>query len=119
MKKTFFIFPAGSTGVALLLLRASVSLSTLNLLYSGASPHWMSVAACVLLAFAVCAGVCTRTTAALSAVAALLTIVMSGTVPTIACITHVLPAIVLAMTGPGAISIDARLFGRRTLHLPH
>ena len=119
MKTTFLVFPAGSICFALLLLRVSVSLSTINDAQSSVSYHHAWVIACGMLALAVSAGFRTRTAAVLSAIVAVAMMAIIRVMPSIACITHVLPAIVLAMAGPGAFSIDARLFGRRTVYIPH
>ncbi len=74
--------------------------------------------ACDLLALTIIIGFCTRIAAGLSVAIAVAIALTIDQAVTLSIVNHVLNAAVLAMIGPGAVSIDARLFGRRTLHLP-
>lgn len=113
----FLAFPGGGAGVGLLLLRLSVAGSfTAMLLGSGDVPAWMLFLA-ILVSIGLCAGFLARLLACLSVLAAVTTLVIESVEPALA-ILNVADAIALAMIGPGAFSMDARLFGRRTVVLP-
>ena len=118
MEQTFLVFPSGSTGVALLLLRASVSLSLINPPYSRIPPQSLSMLACDLVALAIFVGLYTRISAMMGVIAIVGTLALLGAMPSVDWVIHALPAIALVMTGPGAMAIDARLYGRRTVHIP-
>lgn len=113
----FLAFPGGGAGVGLLLLRLSVAGSfTAMLLGSGDVPAWMLFLA-ILVSIGLCAGFLARLLACLSVLADVTTLVIESVEPALA-ILNVADAIALAMIGPGAFSMDARLFGRRTVVLP-
>ncbi|MGK0490345.1 hypothetical protein [Sphingomonas echinoides] len=115
MKHGFFLFPAGLTGAALLFLRASIALLLVAVpLATEAGPAWIAFAA-IILAIGIGAGFCTRA-AALLAIA--IATAHGEWVTPLSFLAHGLEAAALIMTGPGALSIDAWRFGRRTIHLP-
>lgn len=108
------MFPSGRAGIALLVLRTSVAATLMlgavvgshALLWTAASG---SIAALLCAGFAtpICAGVC-------SVVAAIVAFGTSGEgalCPTLFALT----CLALALLGPGAYSLDARLFGRRRI----
>jgi hypothetical protein len=109
MQKFFSAFPSGSPGLGLLLLRALIVLrfftADLNL------PGWLlvvfaPVGICLLL------GVLTPIAAVIIGLGALTSaIVFSNSVAVVMTIL----AVAIALLGPGAFSVDARLFGRREL----
>lgn len=117
MKQTFLVFPAGSAGLALLLLRVAVFLTLLNPPFPSMAATSLAMIACDLLALAVGFGLFTRTAATLSVATLLVSAAMGGTLPALASAPFFFTASALAIIGPGAISIDARMFGRRTVHL--
>ena len=113
----FLAFPGGGAGVGLLALRLSVAGSfTAMLLGSGEVPAWMLFLA-ILVSIGLCAGFLARVLAGLSILAAITTLVIQAPAPVLA-VLNLADAIALAMIGPGAFSVDARLFGRRTVVLP-
>src|SRR5688572_27533349 len=117
MKSMFLAYPGGGAGVGLLLLRLSVAGSfTAMLLGSRDLPAWMLFLA-ILVSIGLCAGFLARLLAGLSVLAAVTTLVVQSVAPALA-ILNLADAIALAMIGPGAFSVDARLFGRRTVVLP-
>jgi hypothetical protein len=110
------MFPNGWAGSGLLLMRALCALAAGAALWRLAPrPAW-AVIAVVMLSVAILLGLRTRLTAltgaALSAYGLAWT---AGGLNWVALLPLALLA--LAMTGPGAYSIDARLFGRRVITL--
>jgi len=117
MKHIFFAFPAGMAGAALLVLRGSVALFMIDAPAQFPSVSWIAIPA-YGLAIAVALGFATRWAAGLCAALCAVLIWPLGAAPVIELLMHGLAAGALAMIGPGAFSIDASLFGRRTIHLP-
>ena len=119
MKQSFFVFTPGWIGVALLLLRLSVAafLFTVPLerLGQAAWATWALDGLALLIGL----GLRTRIAAFAAGVVAISQMVIAGDLVLMPLSAHALDAIVLAMAGPGAYSLDSRLFGRRTLRLPH
>jgi hypothetical protein len=117
MRSRIALFPGGGAGAGLLLLRVSVAVSTLTLtaacIQASYIPHFLGA----LLAIGLCGGLQTRLLASLSPLASLACL-LAATPPLGLAAVHVISAGALALTGPGAFSIDARLFGRRTVTLP-
>ena len=118
MKHIFFAFPGGFAGVALLCLRASVMLFIVTAPAVVTAPSSWIVALSCLAAILISAGYLTRIVAALCALACAITIWPMAAASPLFLLPHVLDAAALALIGPGAFSVDAQLFGRRTLHLP-
>jgi len=115
MRTGHALFPAGFIGGGLLLLRLSTAGSLLLLTGLNSDvANWLQFLA-ILTAVGLCAGLQTRVLAALSLVAPLLALAPAP-VPLTA--VHVIDAVALALTGPGAWSVDAVLFGRRKVILP-
>jgi hypothetical protein len=110
-------FPGGITGCGLLLLRFSVAVSVLMLAAHLSQASYLPQFLGVVVAAGLCVGLQTRVLAGLSVLAPLLCLVMAVAHLELV-VLHALMATALAMTGPGAFSVDARLFGRRTITLP-
>jgi hypothetical protein len=122
MQKWFSAFPGGWPGLGLLLLRVLVAVSVIvqAIAYVAATSlsviGWMVVvlvvagAACLLLGFI------TPVAAILIGLASL-TLAVS-TVPSIQNLDITVLAVVIGLLGPGAFSIDARMFGRREILIP-
>lgn len=117
MSARIAFYPGGVTGAGLLALRLSVAISTLMLtaaqLHASYIPHSIGV----FLAIGLCVGFQTRIAAAISLLASLLCLI-TATAPELL-IVHAASAAALILTGPGASSFDAKLFGRRTVRLPN
>lgn len=115
VQKLFSMFPAGAPGFALLLLRWTLALSVFLPVLSG--PFAVRAALAVLLVVGL-----------LTPIAAL----VAGVLPVIvllrldygAPLAWVLPALLVVLAlclvslGPGAYSVDSRLFGRRVVWPP-
>lgn len=118
MKQLFSAYPAGLAGAALLLFRCSLAL----FLATSASgllslSHWPAL---LLDAFAIALllGIATRTVAGLAAAGAATALLLGACGAPALLATHAIDAAALALIGPGAFSLDSRLFGRSTIRLP-
>ena len=116
MAQRFRMFPEAATSFGLVLLRLSVA-ATLHLDPFGelvpARPDWYFVALCVCSG-ALGVGFLTPLFATMAVVVESIAFVGvrgESLVPAVAAVT----AATLALLGPGAYSLDARLFGRRTV----
>lgn len=117
------MFPQGGPGIGLLLLRiAAAGMFALNLTHrfnAGSDVlQWLTVAIIVLVALGLLLGFLTpifTTIACLAAVANLFVINQSIDV---VYIIRILTSAALLFLGPGAYSVDARLFGLRVTVVP-
>lgn len=118
MTTMFFAFPRGVAGLALLLLRLSIVafLVASPAMQGDFGPLWLPFR--YILAVLLVAGLATRIAAVLCVVAAALVAWSLDGAPWLPLLVHALDAAALALIGPGAWSIDAMNFGRRTMHLP-
>lgn len=120
VQKLFSMFPAGAPGIALLLLRLSVA-AMLFIDPAGRvlwpASIWLAVVSFVA-AIAVVAGFLTPILALICG--ALKVYALIGTAPGIAplIVLALLLSFAVAMLGPGAYSLDAKMFGRRVVLLP-
>lgn len=120
VQKLFSMFPAGAPGIALLLLRLSVA-AMLFIDPSGRvlwpAALWLSVVSLVA-AIALAAGFLTPILALICG--ALKVYALIGTAHGIAplIVLALLLSLAVAMLGPGAYSLDAKMFGRRVVLLP-
>jgi hypothetical protein len=117
MKHIFFAFPGGLAGAALLLLRVSVALLLVTIPAESSSKS-LSALFCYLVAITIGLGFCARIAAAVAVAICAILLWPPGPDYVAPFFIHILDAVALALIGPGAFSIDARLFGRRTVHLP-
>jgi hypothetical protein len=120
VQKLFSMFPAGAPGIALLLLRLSVA----AMLFidpagrvSWPASIWLAVVSFVA-AIAVAAGFLTPILALICG--ALKIYALIGTAHGIAplIVLALLLSLAVAMLGPGAYSLDAKMSGRRVVLLP-
>ena len=114
------MFPLGAAGVALLILRVSVAAT---LVFDGTA-HWVLLTSFwIALAFAVptillCLGLLTPFCSALSCLVLLVVLIANRGQDDFHLVIAILNGGILSVLGPGAYSIDARIFGRRLLTLP-
>jgi hypothetical protein len=111
------LFPGGGIGAGLLVLRLSVTASMLMLTAELSPPPYIAQFLGIVAAVGLCVGLQTRVLAGLCLLASLLGFVMT-TASSGVIVLHTVTSAALALTGPGAFSADARLFGRRTIKLP-
>jgi|SRR5215475_3267170 len=122
MQRLFSMFPQGGPGVALLLLRISVAailvLSAVNRLSNFS--HLLAGAA-VLVGVLLVIGLFTPVSSLATVVLSLTNLLIDGHPSNsviIVVATAILESIALALLGPGAYSLDAKLFGRRVMVVP-
>jgi uncharacterized membrane protein YphA (DoxX/SURF4 family) len=114
------MFPAGAAGVALFALRASVIASLLVDCYvhgSQANSTWVFVGPGIT-ALLLCLGLFTPYCSVFCALLETAFLVRHGSSDEFHLAVNLLNSLILALLGPGAYSIDARIFGRRRLILP-
>jgi len=105
------MFPRGAPGVALLVLRICVAVALAgNAFLAG----WQHIAYLILLGM-LCIGLFTPVICGLAAAGVLFDLAHSGEVHFVNAAVVVLSTLSLALLGPGAFSVDARLFGRRVV----
>jgi hypothetical protein len=114
------MFPAGAAGVALLILRLT---SAAALLEAGWRQPLLTTltGTLVILALpvgALCLGILTPYTSTVSCLIELAIIVRSGTQPEFPIIIFIVITAALGVLGPGAYSLDARIFGRKIIKFP-
>jgi uncharacterized membrane protein YphA (DoxX/SURF4 family) len=114
------MFPGGGPGIALLLLRASVATGFFldGSLQATGNFARLDVVVRAVLDAALGLGVLTPLTALLSCVLAIVDVTRLGAMQAPVALMTVVNAIALGLLGPGAYSLDARLFGRRVLVVP-
>jgi hypothetical protein len=115
------MFPCGGPGLALLLLRVSVAaaffmnaanrnaLSSICLLLAGA----------LLISIFLAIGFLTPFLSVIACISAVANALIGPYPGNLIYVFHGLDAAALALLGPGAYSVDARLFGRRVIVVPH
>ena len=108
------MFPQGGPGVALLLLRLSVVAFVIIIALSHTGPfHRLAMAAAVLISTSLLIGFLTPF---LSAVAVALVIghmIINPQASSVIGVIAIANSIALGLLGPGAYSLDSKLFGRR------
>ena len=115
------MFPAGRPGIALLLMRLSLSLvltQSVVVRMSVLAPSWTQLLP-YSLAAAVTLGIATPLVSGLSVVIQIVTCVLINRPYEWIQACTILNAIALVLLGPGAYSLDSRLFGRRRIDLAY
>jgi hypothetical protein len=114
------MFRSGRTGIALLMMRLCLA-ATLPLhahLYVPLISWFWSAPIFVLIATALSVGAMTATACLLYCAAEIWFMLSATGFDSTVLILSVPMAIALALLGPGAYSLDARIFGRRVIVLP-
>lgn len=113
------MFPTGLVGVALLVLRffvaATTIINTIGSLALGA-PLWV-ILGFVLGVLFLCFGLLTPYFSLLSAVLGVGVLMYVGG-DSFRLATSIVGCVIVSVLGPGAYSLDSRIFGRRLLELP-
>jgi uncharacterized membrane protein YphA (DoxX/SURF4 family) len=112
------MFPTGSAGAALLVLRISVGAT----LVADGTAHWPTALSIIvglcLPAACLCIGLFTPYAAALSCIIQVGDLAVFRGDDWFHFVIFILESGVLAVLGPGAYSVDALIFGRRRLIVP-
>jgi hypothetical protein len=111
----FHVYPTGATGVALLLLRVSISACLGLVAMTSATMVTGPIVIAVILALLV--GIATRIVAGVSACIAVIVCFECGGLIGFSAAQHGLAAMALSLLGAGGYSIDAVLFGRRVIQI--
>ncbi len=111
VQRLYTMFPTGFPGAALLVLRGCIAASFAGIAFLSGWQHWIFVGLLTLL----CVGLFTPIVCGVAVAAVCLDLpqLQSGNMSQLAIVAAA--AIAYAFLGPGAYSIDARLFGRRKL----
>ena len=117
------MFPQGGPGIGLLLLRmAAAGMFALNLThrfnFSSNALYWLMVSLICLISIGLILGFLTPILAIIASVGAVLNLALVGAPIDEVYIIRTLTSAALVLLGPGAYSVDARLFGLRVTVVP-
>ena len=120
VQRLFSMFPAGGAGIALLVLRCVIAVTVLVYasICSPVDAKLIVGGAAALVGFCLCVGVVTPYCAAVSCALELVLLITTGCPSKFELAMSALTAAATAGLGPGAYSIDARLFGRKVFTIP-
>jgi hypothetical protein len=115
------MFPQGGPGIGLLFLRLAVAaMLAFNVTHRfefSSSLRWTVVSLIALTSFALCLGFLTPVLSVAACAVALANLFLGQPI-NLVYVLRVLTSAALVFLGPGAYSIDARLFGRRVTVVP-
>jgi uncharacterized membrane protein YphA (DoxX/SURF4 family) len=125
VQKLFSAFPGGWPGLGLLLLRALVGVTLIaqSLTYIGSTKlsalSWVVTALVLIIASCLLVGFMTPIAAMIIGLGAIALALSSLFQTNQTLLDVIVLTIAIALLGPGAFSIDARMFGRREILIPN
>jgi uncharacterized membrane protein YphA (DoxX/SURF4 family) len=122
MQRLYSMFPHGGPGVGLLLLRiATAAMFALNVThrfnFSSPTLYWVTVGLIALISLSLCIGFLTSVLAVVACVTAVANLFLAEP-GNLVFVLRILTSAALFFLGPGAYSVDARLFGLRVTVVP-
>ena len=117
------MFPQGGPGIGLLLLRiAAAGMFALNLThrfnFSSNALHWLVVSLIALISLGLLLGFLTTILTVIACAAAVANLLLADQPIDVVYILRILTSAALFFLGPGAYSVDARLFGLQVTVVP-
>ena len=117
------MFPRGAPGVGLLLLRISVAaiftlLNVTNSFALSSRFSWLVVSLTLLIAISLCIGFLTPFVSVIAFVAAAVNLLLGAQTGNLFNIGILTAAAALIFLGPGAYSVDGKMFGLRVTVIP-
>jgi len=117
------MFPQGGPGIGLLLLRIAVAgMFALNLTrrfnFSSNALHWLVILLITLISLGLILGFLTTILTIIACIAAIANLLLADQLMNLLYILTILMSAALFFLGPGAYSVDARLFGLRVTVVP-
>ena len=123
MQRLYSMFPQGGPGLGLLLLRiATAAMFVLNVThrfgFSSPALYWAVVSVIAIVSVSLCLGFLTPILAVIACATAVANLFLSDQPGNIVFILRMLTSAALIFLGPGAYSVDAKLFGLRVTIVP-
>jgi uncharacterized membrane protein YphA (DoxX/SURF4 family) len=123
MQRLYSMFPQGGPGLGLLLLRIATAAMfafdiTHRFNFSSPALYWAVVSLIGLISLSLCLGFLTPILAVIAGVTAVANLFLADQSGNVVYVLRILTSAALFFLGPGAYSVDAKLFGLRVTIVP-